>query len=122
MTENDNKSIASEEDWEDVYNMTNDMNKILGDHEHLQKFKRSGNRRVGVWSTVYYQTYGGGPEGGYFSRCFHHNNKIVKREIYMVHRSWGNPFSVELLHGKKLKYREEDEMKGITQAVMLLDA
>ena len=54
MTENDNKSIASEEDWEDVYNMTNDMNKILGDHEHLQKFKRSGNRCVGVWSTVYY--------------------------------------------------------------------
>jgi hypothetical protein len=60
----------------------------IGDIKSLQKF-------IGF---TYYQTYGGGPEGGYF-----YNGATV----YAVSRGWGTPFKARKLKGGLLYQKGE---------------
>ncbi len=82
--------------------MVVDAQEFCGEHEHLQSFKED---------TIYYQTYGGGDEGGYF---------VQNGLVYEVNRSWGTPFTVNLLENKTLTYTPEDEMNGICASVLVM--
>ena len=54
----------------------------------------------GFYSTTYYQTYGGGPEGGYFLHRYimyrdkNESDLILAAE---VHRNWGESFTINQL-------------------------
>jgi hypothetical protein len=86
---------------EEVYMIT-DAHEFCGEYEHLQSFKENTN---------YYQTYGGGDEGGYF----------VKNDlVYEVNRSWGTSFTFNLLVNKKLTYTQEDRKNGICASVLVM--
>jgi len=83
---------------EEVYLVVKNVNAMCGDHEHLQMFKRHATEE-GSYYTTYYQTFGGGPEGGYWVRDFYHCNGLDPiQEVYSVERTWGMPFKVERLH------------------------
>jgi hypothetical protein len=82
---------------EEVYLVLKNVDKLCGDHEHLQRFKRHATED-GSFYTTYYQTFGGGPEGGYFLCEFYHINGFDPiKEVYSVERTWGTPFKVERL-------------------------
>jgi hypothetical protein len=114
-------SVCSNEsdDWEDCYAIIQVDDGMVGKHKHLQQFKPTPHS-----ATHYFQTYGGGPEGGYFYRVRIQNgqfisttelkptNKISVEEVYKVERDWGKPFTVERLVGASL---EERNVEGITQ-------
>jgi len=53
---------------------------------------------------AYYQTAGGGPEGGYV---------LFDSRLYEVTRHWYEEWSSKLLVGKKLEFQVGDEMKGL---------
>jgi len=57
---------------------------------------------------AYYQTQGGGPEGGYV---------LFDSDVYAVSRTWFQPWVSKLLKGKKLEFQVGDEMKGIPMRV-----
>jgi hypothetical protein len=118
---NDNNSIASDDSWEETYYRINTFNRkwdsLFGDHDHLQFFKKQRKTKKGHWTATYFQTYGGGPEGGYIERVFWNaEDKIEKRELYRVERSWGNPFSVTYIPDKKIK-NEVTEDEGFTTRI-----
>jgi hypothetical protein len=85
--------------WEEVYNDSEPFNKYCPPNLSYLK------------DGVYYQTYGGGPEGGYV--------ETPNSDVYEVERGWGTPFTARKCEGKKLVYRKCDEMKGIPSAVRL---
>ena len=68
-------------DWEEVYSVQSlsDINKI------------------------YYQTYGGGPEGGYF---------VESNKVFKVERNWFQPFEIDEIPNAVLEYESSDEMAG----------
>jgi len=92
---------------EEVYCVVSGVDALCGKHEHLKKFK-TYSTEDGDYKTTYFQTYGGGPEGGYFLRTFYpFNGSEPVDEIYSVERGWGTPFVVILnIHGHVLKYNE----------------
>ena len=111
MINNDNKMGIPVSHWtpppeeEEVYLVLKNVDKLCGDHEHLQMFKRFAVYE-GSFYTTYYQTYGGGPEGGYWVREFYNiNGSDPRQEVYSVERSWGEPFKVKKVNGL-LHYNE----------------
>lgn len=100
---------------EQVYQVVVGVDKYVGDHEHLQRFKTTEDD-TGKWETTYYETYGGGPQGGYFVRTFYPTICIASNgaegdcveEVYSVSRTWGTPFEIKKLRGK-LKYDEDGD-------------
>jgi hypothetical protein len=93
-------------DWETVYHTQTVDDGLLGDRDYLEKFKRTKQCK-----TIYYQTYGGGPEGGYFVRMtlLPTEDFQVKYEVYRVNRDWGTPFSIEYLPEMMVETRYNDE-------------
>lgn len=87
-----------EDEWEDVCN-AGEANK----NAKPQLFK---DVKGDLWPQYndfkYYQTYGGGPEGGYIT-----DGTILAK----VHRDWGVPFSVKVVNGT-LVFRPGDDKKG----------
>lgn len=84
-----------ETDCEEVYMVKCGVDEYCGNHQHLKKFKTYSTEE-GDYKTTYYQTYGGGPEGGYFLRTFQHLNGFDPLlELYRVERAWGDSFAVE---------------------------
>ena len=80
MTDGSSSEISQEDDdWQEVY--------------HVSREIMQGHRGV------YYQTYGGGPEGGYL---------VSKDKIYTVNRNWFLPFEVRLLKHQRLHFKNED--------------
>jgi hypothetical protein len=68
--------------------------------------------------TILLQTYGGGPEGGYALEGAHHqdNGNYVFPEgykVYSAHRNWGIPWQLELLKGKKIYFKGNDDGEEI---------
>jgi hypothetical protein len=93
-----------DEQAQEVYLVLKNVDKLCGDIEHLQMFKRFSVYE-GSYYTTYYQTSGGGPEGGYFVREFYHINcSEPTQEVYCVERSWGEPFKVKRLYDCFLEY------------------
>lgn len=58
---------------------------------------------------IYYQTYGGGPEGGYL---------MSRGKLYSVHRSWGEKWTLTRENGV-LHFRENEigDKKGYVKFV-----
>ena len=88
---------------EEVHLVRVGVDDLCGDHEHLKKFKTVEDDK-GFWKTTYYQTYGGGPEGGYFSRAYYTKKSKLeyqqgKPQLFEVNRTWGTPFSVKAIEG-----------------------
>jgi len=54
---------------------------------------------------TYYQTYGGGPEGGYLVL---HNG-----DVFSIERSWFERFTSDKCKNVKFEYIPQNEMKGI---------
>lgn len=122
----DNKSIASEDSWEEVYvekrSSDKHWNEMFGEHEHLQFFKQKRKTKKGHWSSVYFQTFGGGPEGGYIERMFWNaEGHIEERLVYAVERTWGEPFSVKLMSGKKVQRHLDEDDNTIDSKIKVVD-
>jgi len=110
LPENERKQAAAEDDWEDVYHVESNVDELIGIHEPLQKFRSSSRivekiphpkfshvkiLNVQTIRTQYFQTFGGGPEGGYFVRRITSSLPDVEdiEEVYKVKRGWGEPFT-----------------------------
>ena len=92
----------------EVYLVVSGVNDYCGNHEHLKMF-RTYSTEHGDYKTTYFQTYGGGPEGGYFLRQFFGLNGFDPvEEVYSVERSWGSAFTVEKVNGL-LDYNESGD-------------
>ena len=70
----DLRTYHEEERWSSIY-YQGEFAGFCGEHPHLQDFK----------TAIYYQTYGGGPEGGYLV--------MPDKSVYHTDRNWGTPFS-----------------------------
>lgn len=105
--DSDSSSTDSEEDddgWEEVYSVITGESflQLLGDHEHLQRFKPQTFKDYST-HTVYYQTYGGGPAGGYFVKYYEsETGRINHTDIYSVERTWDTPFKTKFLGNNNL--------------------
>jgi len=78
--------------WEDVY-LTMPFYTLCGEYPHLQDYKYA----------MYYQTYGGGPEGGYIT---------LDDKVYAVQRNWGTPFGEPEKVDGRLEIRRVDYAHG----------
>jgi len=77
------------EQWEDVY-YEGPFVGFCGEHPHLQDFK----------AATFFQTYGGGPEGGYI--------RMPDGSVYSIQRTWGDPFSLPERVDGKLEVKKID--------------
>jgi hypothetical protein len=57
---------------------------------------------------TYYQTYGGGPEGGYFVEDCIEDCSITIVAVYEVHRDWYKPWTIKELKNTRFAYEPED--------------
>lgn len=94
------------------------LNTILGEWEEVYSVQ---DVSANLWTedlplfhdeTKYYQTFGGGPEGGYFVR---------KDKVWKVRRGWFKPWKIEKLDNVVLEYEKEDEMAGRTARCRLIE-
>ena len=93
---------------EEVYLVVVGVDAFCGKHEHLKKFKTYSTEE-GDYKTTYFQTFGGGGEGGYFLRTFYGANGFDPiNEVYIVGRNWGLPFTAEKIEGV-LDYNERGD-------------
>lgn len=119
--ESNDESDDESEGWEDTYQHCLVDDELIGDHLHLQQFKEThegdGEHRVST-KTYYHQTYGGGPEGGYFVKTVYPSlvsGNDTQEFIYEVSRTWGEPFTAVLLPGKILEVRNFNVATGLAQ-------
>ncbi len=82
------ESDDEDDEWMDVYNVGT-FERFCKNQPELQKYA----------DCTYYQCWGGGPEGGYlrFRFCI----SGWDDEVYKVNRTWGEPFTVELVTGAR---------------------
>jgi len=99
-------------DWEECYNITKGVDTLCGAWEDLKQFKtmRDVNGEI-IKETTYLQTFGGGPEGGYFET---HDLVNGGYYLYKVSRGWGEPFKVESVKGTLKRY----SLGGITRVML----
>ena len=87
------------EGLEEVYLVVKGVDKYVEGHADLQQF-RTYSTEEGDYKTTYFQTYGGGPEGGYFIKTFCSAQMWDSvNEVYSVKREWGTPFVATKLNG-----------------------
>jgi len=87
---NDLRDYHNVEQWDNVY-YEGVFGGFCGEHPHLQDFKVA----------TYYQTFGGGPEGGFLV--------MPDGDVYTTQRTWGEPFDLpKKLEGKKLLRKKMD--------------
>ena len=92
-------------EWQDVYSVQ-DVSENLWTEYHPLFHK----------DTKYYQTYGGGPEGGYFVK------ESEPPKVWKVRRGWFQPWSVEEVENTILEYEPADETNGKTARCRLIEA
>ena len=92
----DHRSLTHKRgNWERVYAIIKGVDDIVGDHPHLASWRTTPREMNddGYFETTYYQTYGGGPEGGYFLNYFiYDDGRKELCEIAEVRRGWREPF------------------------------
>lgn len=93
------KKIVGE--WEEVYC----VRKVTEDWGSDLVLSRRHTQEEIDEDVMYYQTSGGGPEGGYF---------VKGGFVFRVSRGWGQPWRVEELKNVVLEYEPADEMAGKT--------
>jgi hypothetical protein len=87
------------EDWEEVYLVKPVTRELFSDEELVSGY-------------TYYQTYGGGPEGGYF---------VKEDGVYEASRRWFKEFEVKFLEHKRLEFEPADELRGKTARCRLYE-
>ena len=99
--------VCVKEKWEEVYCVRD-----AADVTELPEFQQD---------TKYFQTFGGGPEGGYFIKYEPEddndlNQTLLVLGIWAVQRNWGTPWTVEDItppNGKvRYEYQDVNEWKG----------
>jgi hypothetical protein len=98
------KTIPGE--WEDVYSVQPVTATLWT--EVMSEFHTN---------TTYYQTSGGGPEGGYFVKTFVGDGDTLNcaySRVWRVSRSWYQPWRVDELKNVILEYEPEDYKAGKT--------
>lgn len=85
----DLKQYHETEQWEDIYYQGPFVG-FCGEHPHLQDFK----------AATFFQTYGGGPEGGYV--------RMPDGSVYTIQRTWGTPFGLPEKVDGKLEVKKID--------------
>ena len=91
--------LTVKSDWEEVYSVE-DVSDVLDDVHKM-------------WGGAkYYQTFGGGPEGGYFVTP--ESGFLGVKALFKVRRGWGQPWKIDPIKNTTLEYEPEDEMKGKT--------
>lgn len=85
--------------WQELYH-TCPFDAFIGSHEHLQQFK----------GFTYYETFGGGPQGGYIAKGAGDASAQI---VYAVERTWGTPFTATYMTGKVLHVKGEDCRKVV---------
>ena len=97
----DARGVEDDDDrpeWENVYNMTEPNHSAQPIWPLLPKKSQRTPEQEEIVKGLYYQTSGGGGEGGYVVVSGRYG-KIV----YRVHRGWHETFKVERLTGVLLK-------------------
>jgi hypothetical protein len=90
--------MSNDIELEEVYLVLKNVDNLCCHQEHLKMFKRYATEE-GSYYTTYYQTFGGGPEGGYFVRSFYPLNGFDPiQEVYSVERNWGTAFKATRLN------------------------
>ena len=108
-------------EWEECYSVWNGVDEFIDGHPHLERFQTYRFHST-EYITCYYQTYGGGPEGGYFVQYYFDDATGHKGccGIYEVHRGWGQPFRITknlTRIGARLEYETENWRAGTTARV-----
>jgi len=74
---------------------------------------------------TYYQTYGGGPEGGYIVKVKMGEGSNLNcascDSVYKVQRTWGTPWSYEEIKDCVLEYEEENWNDGKVSQCRLIE-
>lgn len=103
--------------------LKNTTNKIVGEWEDVYSVQ---DAERALWAdeypdfhtdTTYYQTYGGGPEGGYFVKVFVGEGDDLNcayARVWSVTRNWSQPWSVKELKNTVLEFEPEDWKAGKT--------
>ena len=86
-------SVASDDTYEEVY--------------AVHQFSDPEAQRQGT----YYQTYGGGPEGGYL---------VTLSGIWKIHRGWFDRWSYTRCECSGLEFHPENQDEGVTARIRLL--
>lgn len=103
-------------EWEECYAVVNGVDALIGNQPGLEDFQTHDAEEWGgflvKYKTTYFQTFGGGPEGGYFVKTYEdaHGNKGACG-IYEVFRTWGKPFRITknlTRIGARLEYHAEN--------------
>lgn len=96
-SDEENSDDENEDPYEDVYEV----------REDVRMLNKEGKPIKGT----YYKTYGGGPEGGYL---------ITSKKVYIITRTWGEPFTVKKVCECKVEdveFIEENRDKGIQRQI-----
>jgi len=91
--------LIVKKEWEEVYSVR-DVSEVLKDVHKMWE------------GAKYYQTFGGGPEGGYFMTP--ESGFLGMEAVFKVRRSWGQPWKIDIIRNAVLEYEPADEMKGKT--------
>ena len=97
--------------WQEVYEIVEGVDDLIGDHKPLQMFKSRLHSDDGYYKTTYYQIYDGGDqEFGVFVYRFHRSDgKCEFEQIYSVQRTEGQPFSAVPMLSKRMILKHENE-------------
>ena len=93
-------------DWEEVYSVKPVTMTLWT--EDMEQFKTN---------TTYYQTSGGGPEGGYFVKTTADN---YVEGVWEVSRSWFQPWECKKIDYAAIEYEAADEMNGKCAQIRIL--
>lgn len=115
------ESDDEDDGWEDTYSFGRVSDEMCGDHPHLQQFKETHDGVGAHYThsvTYYHQTYGGGPEGGYFVKHVYTpigSPNDDQTFVYEVRATLFDPFTAVLLPGKTLEVRNYNSATGLAQ-------
>jgi hypothetical protein len=92
--------------WEEVCNV-----------EELQKsLWTEDNTELSDGVIFYYQTYGGGPEGGYFVKVVQDSSEdgyaFSCGGVWKAHRNWFQHWELKKIPNATLEYQDERPMEG----------
>lgn len=104
--------------WEQVYAIVEGVDDLVGQYAHLSDWRTTPRdlNDDGYFQTTYYQTYGGGPEGGYFLCYFiYDDGRKELTSCAKVERTWGEPFRIvkRPMFGARFSIKKRDGLTFI---------
>jgi hypothetical protein len=98
----------TEKECDELYKM---LKTLLEEEDEKEEhiYSTVEDMKVNELTGTYYQTYGGGPEGGYYK---------TKERWYHLHRTWHQPWTVTLCQDMQVLY----DMGTIIRAIAIFPA